>query len=546
LIPSPEIQFRATRVLTAFVLFVFLTIRFAGAQSVLTPIDQAPSTPGASTQPTTAPSATTEPVSLLTGRTLFTEAGANHYWMVTRQRDETEKQVLTLVRVTERGVGKTANWQHVARLTRSPVSIAAIDSRLAVLFGDGSWQLVWPGSVSPGPDVPAGLKLLNLAGGGQTLLGLAREADTAGVRLLEFSNGWVDLGPIPKEVGAGDMTMASLEGGWFVVAEHRGDDVFLWQRERDGGWSTLETINTKSGATGIEWLRVLGQSTPTVVIKRINEMPELFSLRQGNWTAPVTLTLPKVVSGARSSLADLTGELRLAWLDAEAGLELPFDNQGRALSKTPTVLSMPRDPAQVSAWQTAMTLAMFSLLAIALISTTWRSSPEVSQTAVATKLAPYGRRLVAGVIDALPLILTTLWIAYDAQSRGQNPSQGLTSRQELTFAVALLVYILLATVAEALTARSAGKWVMGLRVVDAQGNRPTFGRLVLRNCMRMLDIYVLPLALIFMTPLRQRLGDIASQTFVVTGSPESPSAKPPREGDEPITPTPGDSTQKRE
>jgi uncharacterized RDD family membrane protein YckC len=39
----------------------------------------------------------------------------------------------------------------------------------------------------------------------------------------------------------------------------------------------------------------------------------------------------------------------------------------------------------------------------------------------------------------------------------------------------------------------------------------------LRNLLRIVDVALFPLLLIFMTPLRQRGGDIAGETMVVTG-----------------------------
>jgi uncharacterized RDD family membrane protein YckC len=494
------------------------------------------------TSPTTAASpqsATTQQVAPLSGRTLLTEAGPGTYWLITRQRDEQQpERVVTLVRMTERGIGKLPRWQHVTRLSRSPVQVAAIDRRLALLFADHSWQLVWPGSVSQGPTMPEGRTLVTIASKGASMVALARSNES--LELWEFNSGWQKIGVLDGVKPDGEFALAALTGGWFVVAQIQEEQVSLNLRERDGTWTPLPKI--EGDEHEVEWVRVLTSTSPAVVVKRVNRPAQLMVLSDNSgakkWVEEAALPTPKPVAGLRTSLAEIDGELRLAWVENDSAYELAFSPQGKPVSSGPTVLSMPPDPNRVSLWQSAMTLAMLGLLAVALVSTAWRPPPVVDEQSVLPAVASHTKRFIAGVIDAAPVIFTVFWIAFDAQSRGQDPAMGLSGRQELLFGIGLLVYIVWTTVAEVVTGRSVGKWLLGLDVVDAQGNRPRVGAIVLRNAMRLLDIYLLPLLLVFMTPLRQRLGDIASQTFVIERAkrPAPPITTPP---DDPTKPGPG-------
>jgi uncharacterized RDD family membrane protein YckC len=59
-----------------------------------------------------------------------------------------------------------------------------------------------------------------------------------------------------------------------------------------------------------------------------------------------------------------------------------------------------------------------------------------------------------------------------------------------------------------------GKWVLGLRVVTASGGRPGVSALLLRNCVRTVDL-VVGLPLMVLDPRSRRLGDRLAGTLVV-------------------------------
>lgn len=67
--------------------------------------------------------------------------------------------------------------------------------------------------------------------------------------------------------------------------------------------------------------------------------------------------------------------------------------------------------------------------------------------------------------------------------------------------------------------QTPGKRVMGIRVLDAQGLRLTPGQVVLRNLLRLVDalpmLYAVGGVAMTLSPSRQRLGDLVSNTIVV-------------------------------
>ncbi len=500
---------------------------------------------------TTAP--TSAGVTLVTqavvGPSVLAEAGPANYWIIVRERLPAEGGVVTVIRGTELTVGKPLSWRYISTLSRPVIATAAIDRRLAVLYADGSWQLVWQGSVAQGPVPPDGLVLRTIAGAGNHMIALASPigGSSTALRLLRFDNGWTDLGETPIQASAtGSVLPISIDEvqGGSVIASVIGidDTVSVWSRDQAGKWTELPNIDTSMPQphSVVEWAKVVNAPVPTIAIGRGGSSIELRSFQQTKWTAPVVLPIKPKLAGTKATSASVGSDVRIIWAEIDGLYESSFSNAGKPLGEQPSVIPTPRDPSYVSGWDSIMTLLMLALLAVALSTTSWRGVPEVDIEKVRALLAPLGRRFIAGLIDATPLIGAFFWIALLAQSTNQDPWQGMTTQQEIIFGIGLGVYILHTAILEMLTARSLGKWLTGLRVVGSDGLRPGRGPLLLRNLMRLLDLYLVPLMLVWLTPMRQRLGDIASRTFVVLAS----TRDAPTDSSAPssaTTPVPGDS-----
>lgn len=130
------------------------------------------------------------------------------------------------------------------------------------------------------------------------------------------------------------------------------------------------------------------------------------------------------------------------------------------------------------------------------------------------KLAPLGRRAGAGAIDALPVLVGLGWAA----SGHVSSSTSFDYAGEVVYAVAIVAYVLYTLMAELLVGRTVGKMIFGLRVVNLDGTTPSTGQRTTRNLLRVIDagLFMVPILLIPFSPLRQRPGDAAAGTLVVT------------------------------
>jgi uncharacterized RDD family membrane protein YckC len=129
------------------------------------------------------------------------------------------------------------------------------------------------------------------------------------------------------------------------------------------------------------------------------------------------------------------------------------------------------------------------------------------------RLAPLGVRFAAGLVDLLPC-LAAIGLLRRPGAEGLGPLVDPESVRNIA-TLALATYLLHTMLAEALCGQSIGKMLFGLRVVGPEGEAPPLRSVILRNVMRVLDLGVVPLLLVLLTPLRQRIGDLAAGTVVI-------------------------------
>ena len=156
-----------------------------------------------------------------------------------------------------------------------------------------------------------------------------------------------------------------------------------------------------------------------------------------------------------------------------------------------------------------------------------RSNPNIqAENLKNLALAPYGKRLLAGLIDAAPIILAMIG-AYLRFHTGKVPDQTQSVLFLIVYWCAGIFYVVYTTIIESLAGRSLGKVLMGLRVVGLDGQPAKPMALVTRNVLRLIEVGLvfLPLVMIPLFPLRQRAGDVGAGTLVVMDGP----AKEPEE-----------------
>jgi len=129
-------------------------------------------------------------------------------------------------------------------------------------------------------------------------------------------------------------------------------------------------------------------------------------------------------------------------------------------------------------------------------------SPEariVDQTAAASDLAGLGERLAAALRDGLVLVVITLPLMYfggyfravfDAAAVGAQPPFTLV----LTWAgIGLAIFLLVQGYPLATWGQTWGKRILGIRIADLQGGRPSFATLLLRRYLPMQVASMIPL-----------------------------------------------------
>lgn len=130
-----------------------------------------------------------------------------------------------------------------------------------------------------------------------------------------------------------------------------------------------------------------------------------------------------------------------------------------------------------------------------------------------------GRRFVAILVDSILLgivfgVMGALFGQF--QASGGSVSVSLTGVPAvLTFVIFFLYFIVL----EAALGATLGKLLLGIRVVNVDGSRISWGASILRNILRIIDAlpfaYILGAILIWTSQRKQRLGDRAARTVVV-------------------------------
>lgn len=132
--------------------------------------------------------------------------------------------------------------------------------------------------------------------------------------------------------------------------------------------------------------------------------------------------------------------------------------------------------------------------------------------------AAVGRRIVAGILDLL--VLSVLAFALASLFGGATAGGGEVGIQltggpaVLMFALGFGYYIAF----EGLRGQTPGKMVLGIRVISADGARASWGAIVIRTLLRIVDgffFYLVGLIVMLATSRKQRVGDLAAKTIVV-------------------------------
>ena len=134
--------------------------------------------------------------------------------------------------------------------------------------------------------------------------------------------------------------------------------------------------------------------------------------------------------------------------------------------------------------------------------------PDVPQSIV-------GRRVAAGFIDLVPLLLISFALSERVDSDTSTVQFRVSGVQFLLLAAISFTYYFLA---ETLSGSTLGKRLMGLVVLTDDGGRPGAGAIVIRTVLRLVDglpvLYLVGFVCVLATPDKRRIGDMVSHTRV--------------------------------
>jgi uncharacterized RDD family membrane protein YckC len=181
-------------------------------------------------------------------------------------------------------------------------------------------------------------------------------------------------------------------------------------------------------------------------------------------------------------------------------------------------LKLPRTPVEPLLFKIGQPILTVLLLFTILASMRRRrDQQETAHGAAELPLAPFGRRLIAGAVDAVPLVAAAIVVGVWEQQADEAGGAWFAPRSQAALLAGIVAYLLHTTASEIAAGRTIGKALCGLKVVGLDGRRAPPAAMLTRNVLRLVDVAIVmfPLVLILYSPLRQRAGDVAAGTIVV-------------------------------
>jgi uncharacterized RDD family membrane protein YckC len=457
------------------------------------------------------------------------------YWIgrVTKADDGSVRTI-----IQSRGIGGQVTWKRIAQPGGTVVSMASRDNELAVLLDGGDWMLVWDGGSSSGELPEDGAKLIKLAGSKQTLWAIAaagqgRAPSTSattqaattlpvGTRsLYRLDRGqWQWVAPLPNaSADAIDLALAADDETpkLALLSPDHQVLVFAFDTSKQS-WESGGALDAGASATRVRFLTDLG--TQTLWAGDDRGTGAIF-LRKPDWSPPIPLAIgPQSGPVAAADITVAGQSIRLVLLvqGSDKLVEYSFDKDGTARGSSVDV-QMPR-----SASGDARAYEWLHLLALALLAMVLFNSLRAPRTIVdpetleeaGIELAPLGRRFLAALVDAAPIVVTGLVLMAQFQGENWEAAETFLMANKLPRYIAIAAYILHTTLTETFWGWTIGKRVFGLQVSHLDGSAPSRAALFWRNILRIVDAATVASALwVFISPLRQRVGDVAAETIVI-------------------------------
>ncbi len=132
-----------------------------------------------------------------------------------------------------------------------------------------------------------------------------------------------------------------------------------------------------------------------------------------------------------------------------------------------------------------------------------------------------GRRAIAIIVDTIILFFVSFVIVAITGDGTTTTTENSIEFNSGGLSTVLMVVVAFAyfIVLEKLMGATLGKLLVGIRVVMADGSEVTWGAAVIRNLLRVIDgffVYLVAAIVVWNSSTRQRLGDMAAKTVVVS------------------------------
>jgi uncharacterized RDD family membrane protein YckC len=458
--------------------------------------------------------------------------------------------------------GQDEKWQPLTRevIPARVVGLASQNSLAAALLDDGGWMLLYGDGlpVSAG-SLPEPARMVALSGGPGAwwavgvvpggIAGLATPATTqsafpstrststtqvattrpqtqpAADRLVIFwlsGNDWkpkTELADSVSEAPSVSLTFVS-DVPYVADLDHSG---ILRVRHLEGGdWKQDAALPAPKQLAGFQLLS--NSSTPRLWVQEQSGPDHLYAFPKSGETSIALAPIPGSLASDRT-LAIAFERIRMIAAVAGKLVEQDFKLDGTP-DGTVAPLAVPQASPLVYLERLQSIIVTLALI-VAIFGSFRQRSAMRGSTLKLTEitLAPLGRRLAAGLIDAAPAILgAAAAIARFYRTHGVS-QQNQSLQLMVIYWCAGIFYVVYVTVIESTSGRSLGKLLMGLRVIGLDGQPAKPGALVTRNVLRVIEVGLgfLPVLMVLLFPLRQRAGDVAAGTLVVTAESGAPT-----------------------
>ena len=492
----------------------------------------------------------------VTPHSVLAHANDQQFWIARLDRigGSTDQTI-----VYYRLVGQDDKWQKLCQVPARIEQLASQGPLAAALLGDGSWLLIYSdgNTVTAGPLPAASAKMVArwrgenrgvavgaVAGGlagvrdaqrsSSTTRPATRKAaasqpqvpasqpSTPGLVVFELAgNEWTPIAQLPEissELPRVDLALID-EVPHVVIGTCLDRDVIEVLHLHRQKW--VRDLHVPGMAQAASFALLADGGSPRLWVQQQSGSDLLFSLTQ-HGENPLELKPTTDIPAKDRAIALFSGSIRMIGRTTDGMIERRYSlDSGKPEGKPTDLAAASRfhGAGHIQAVQTLVAIA-----ALLLVMLGWfrqqNATDERRTELKSVTLAPLGRRLAAGLIDASPVILTMLiFMVRDRQYAGAS----IQSRQLLlllAYWASSFFYIIFTTLVESLGGRSLGKILLGLRVVTMQGQPASTGALVIRNLLRIFDVsfFFLPLLVVVMFPLRQRAADLAAGTLVVINS----------------------------